>query len=283
MKWTLAHSPVALDALLQWYPLHDQIAPVLGERRTWLFCHAISTAERLPDLLHVLPAAADRRGRGPVGPQARRVRRADRGPRSPAGRRPALRRRRAARALAERLTLAADRDADRLRRDHGRHQRVQRRDGRGARRLPRAVRGVIAFITGAAHGQGRATALALAEDGYDIVALDVAAQLSYPAVPDGLDRGAGLAAGRGRGPRARVPDGRRRRARLRGRRRRRDRRDRALRPDRRAVQQRRHLRLRARPRADRARVGRDARHQPQGRVDRRPPGDPAHDRRQVAA
>jgi hypothetical protein len=43
MKWTLAHSPVALDALLQWYPLHDQVAPVLGERRTWLFCHAIST------------------------------------------------------------------------------------------------------------------------------------------------------------------------------------------------------------------------------------------------
>ena len=42
MKWTLAHSPVALDALLQWYPLHDQVAPVLGERRTWLFCHAIS-------------------------------------------------------------------------------------------------------------------------------------------------------------------------------------------------------------------------------------------------
>ncbi len=44
MKWTLAHSPVALDALLQWYPLHDEIAPLLGERRTWLFCHSISTA-----------------------------------------------------------------------------------------------------------------------------------------------------------------------------------------------------------------------------------------------
>ena len=28
MKWTLAHSPVALDALLTWYPLHDQVAPV---------------------------------------------------------------------------------------------------------------------------------------------------------------------------------------------------------------------------------------------------------------
>jgi NAD(P)-dependent dehydrogenase (short-subunit alcohol dehydrogenase family) len=39
---------------------------------------------------------------------------------------------------------------------------------------------VIAFITGAAHGQGRATALALAEDGYDIVALDVAKALEYP-------------------------------------------------------------------------------------------------------
>jgi hypothetical protein len=44
MKWTLAHSPVALDALLTWYPLFDQVEPFLGQRRTWLFCHAISTA-----------------------------------------------------------------------------------------------------------------------------------------------------------------------------------------------------------------------------------------------
>ena len=53
---------------------------------------------------------------------------------------------------------------------------------------------------------------------------------------------------------------------------------RALRPHRPALQQRRHLRLRARARAERGRVGRDDRHQPQGRVDRRAPRDPAHDR-----
>ena len=38
----------------------------------------------------------------------------------------------------------------------------------------------VAFVTGAAHGQGRATALALAGEGHDVVALDVAAPLPYP-------------------------------------------------------------------------------------------------------
>jgi alkylhydroperoxidase family enzyme len=42
MKWTLAHDPAALTALLEWYPLHDRVVPLLGERRTNLFCHAIS-------------------------------------------------------------------------------------------------------------------------------------------------------------------------------------------------------------------------------------------------
>ena len=38
----------------------------------------------------------------------------------------------------------------------------------------------VAFITGAAHGQGRATALALAAEGARIAAYDVAQPLSYP-------------------------------------------------------------------------------------------------------
>ena len=38
----------------------------------------------------------------------------------------------------------------------------------------------VAFVTGAAHGQGRATALALAREGVHIAALDVAKPLAYP-------------------------------------------------------------------------------------------------------
>lgn len=38
----------------------------------------------------------------------------------------------------------------------------------------------VAFITGAAHGQGRATAIALATEGVHIIAFDIARQLDYP-------------------------------------------------------------------------------------------------------
>jgi len=44
----------------------------------------------------------------------------------------------------------------------------------------REFEGKVAFITGAAHGQGRATALALAKEGARIAAFDVARQLEYP-------------------------------------------------------------------------------------------------------
>jgi alkylhydroperoxidase family enzyme len=43
MKRTLAHSPVALSALMAWYPLRDAAAAFLGDRATTLFAHAVST------------------------------------------------------------------------------------------------------------------------------------------------------------------------------------------------------------------------------------------------
>src|SRR4051794_36823605 len=42
MKRTLAHSPAALAALMQWYPLRDAAAAFLGERAATLFAHAVS-------------------------------------------------------------------------------------------------------------------------------------------------------------------------------------------------------------------------------------------------
>jgi alkylhydroperoxidase family enzyme len=42
MKNTLAHDRVAFDALMTWYPLRDAVEPFFGERRTQLFCHAVS-------------------------------------------------------------------------------------------------------------------------------------------------------------------------------------------------------------------------------------------------
>jgi NAD(P)-dependent dehydrogenase (short-subunit alcohol dehydrogenase family) len=50
----------------------------------------------------------------------------------------------------------------------------------GGRSSPSDLAGQVAFITGAAHGQGRATALAMAREGVRIAALDVARPLAYP-------------------------------------------------------------------------------------------------------
>jgi alkylhydroperoxidase family enzyme len=43
MKMTLAHSWPALRALMEWYPLRDEVAKFLGDRLTTIFAHAIST------------------------------------------------------------------------------------------------------------------------------------------------------------------------------------------------------------------------------------------------
>ncbi len=43
MKKTLAHSPVAFRALMEWYALRDEVEPFLGGRLGTLFSHAIST------------------------------------------------------------------------------------------------------------------------------------------------------------------------------------------------------------------------------------------------
>jgi SDR family mycofactocin-dependent oxidoreductase len=48
-----------------------------------------------------------------------------------------------------------------------------------------AFEGKVLLVTGAAHGQGRATALAFAREGARIAALDVARPLSYPGYPLG--------------------------------------------------------------------------------------------------
>src|SRR5438105_2104604 len=46
--------------------------------------------------------------------------------------------------------------------------------------MSREFEGKVAFITGAAHGQGRAVALALAGEGAGIAAYDIARQTEYP-------------------------------------------------------------------------------------------------------
>jgi NAD(P)-dependent dehydrogenase (short-subunit alcohol dehydrogenase family) len=55
----------------------------------------------------------------------------------------------------------------------------------GATNALAELAGQVALITGAAHGQGRASALALAREGVRIAALDVARPLDYPGYPMG--------------------------------------------------------------------------------------------------
>ena len=44
--------------------------------------------------------------------------------------------------------------------------------------MPGRVEGKVAFVTGAARGQGRSHAIRLAEEGADIIAVDIAGQIA---------------------------------------------------------------------------------------------------------
>ena len=133
--------------------------------------------------------------------------------------------------------------------------------------------GKVAFITGAGRGQGRSHALRLAEEGADIIALDVCddavGTIGYPlSTPDGSRRD-----DRGRRG-ARPPCGQRRRRRARsrsGHRRGRTGPGRA-RPHRRRLRQRRHRLLGGRLGDDGRAVEGHDRHQPHGRLQRRARG-----------
>ncbi len=58
--------------------------------------------------------------------------------------------------------------------------------------MPGRVEGKVAFISGAARGQGRSHAVRLAQEGADIIAVDLAGQVAsvpYPmATPEDLDQ-----------------------------------------------------------------------------------------------
>jgi len=43
MKRTLLHSPIAFQALMEWYPLRDETLKFISERELNLFAHSIST------------------------------------------------------------------------------------------------------------------------------------------------------------------------------------------------------------------------------------------------
>ena len=64
------------------------------------------------------------------------------------------------------------------------------------------VAGKVAFITGAARGQGRSHAIRLAEEGADIIAVDICRDYETVGYPMGIRGGPGAdgEGGRGAGP-----------------------------------------------------------------------------------
>ena len=71
------------------------------------------------------------------------------------------------------------------------------------------LEGKVAFITGAARGQGRSHAVRLAEEGADIIAVDICAPIASMNYPERVARGprADRERGRGDGPDDHRPPG----------------------------------------------------------------------------
>jgi hypothetical protein len=48
MKATLAHSPLAFEIYMQWYPLYAEVEKILGKRLAYLYAYSISYASDCP-------------------------------------------------------------------------------------------------------------------------------------------------------------------------------------------------------------------------------------------
>lgn len=48
MKATLAHSLLAFEVYMQWYPLYEQVEKILGKRLAYLYAYSISKASDCP-------------------------------------------------------------------------------------------------------------------------------------------------------------------------------------------------------------------------------------------
>jgi alkylhydroperoxidase family enzyme len=68
MKRTLAHSHVALRALMEWYALRDEVRPFLGDRLCDLYSHAISAETECLICSTYFRRALIDRGERPEGP-----------------------------------------------------------------------------------------------------------------------------------------------------------------------------------------------------------------------
>lgn len=48
MKATLAHSSLAFEVYMQWYPMYNEVKRILGERLAYLYAYSISYASNCP-------------------------------------------------------------------------------------------------------------------------------------------------------------------------------------------------------------------------------------------